>query len=52
MNKFAHFFLVGFAVAIMSLFAALALSHALDERAQENAHLIGVTAAAHASTAH
>jgi hypothetical protein len=37
MNKVAHFFLVGFAVALMSLLAALALSNRLDARSSETA---------------
>lgn len=50
MNKFAHFFLVGIAVAIMTLFAALALSNELDARASESALHASVTASAEAGT--
>jgi hypothetical protein len=37
MNKFAHYFLVGFAIAILTLVAAIALSNRLDAQASENA---------------
>jgi hypothetical protein len=50
MNKFAHYFLVGFAIAIMTLFAALALSNELDAQASENALQSSVTTPTTAST--
>ncbi|MBS1904047.1 MAG: hypothetical protein JSS75_10105 [Bacteroidetes bacterium] len=43
MNKFAHFFLVGFAVAVMTLVAALALSNRLTARSSETAPHSGVS---------
>lgn len=52
MNKFAHFFLVGFAVALMTLFAALALSNKLDAQASDSALQAGVTTTQSSGTSH